>query len=41
MTDQLEARLEELDAERARMRESTVRFGDALAATHESTSCCA
>jgi diguanylate cyclase (GGDEF)-like protein len=35
MTDQLEARLEELDAERARMRESTVRFGDALAATHD------
>ena len=35
MADQLEARLEELDAERARMRESTVRFGDALAATHD------
>jgi diguanylate cyclase (GGDEF)-like protein len=35
MTDQLEARLKELDAERARMRESTVRFGDALAATHD------
>ena len=35
MTDQLEARQEELDAERARMRESTVRFGDALAATHD------
>jgi diguanylate cyclase (GGDEF)-like protein len=35
MADQLEARLEELDAERARMRDSTVRFGDALAATHD------
>jgi diguanylate cyclase (GGDEF)-like protein len=35
MADQLESRLEELDAERARMRESTVRFGDALAATHD------
>jgi diguanylate cyclase (GGDEF)-like protein len=35
MADQLEARLAELDAERARMREATVRFGDALAATHD------
>jgi HAMP domain-containing protein len=35
MADQLEARLEELDAERARMRDSTVRLGDALAATHD------
>ena len=35
MADQLEARLEELDAERARMRDATVRFGDALAATHD------
>ena len=35
MADQLEARLAELDAERARMRDSTVRFGDALAATHD------
>ena len=35
MADQLEARLEELDAERARMRDSTARLGDALAATHD------
>jgi diguanylate cyclase (GGDEF)-like protein len=35
MADQLEARLEELDAERARMRDSNVRLGDALAATHD------
>ena len=35
MADQLEARLEELGAERARLRDSTVRFGDALAATHD------
>src|SRR5215212_2267833 len=35
MADQLEARLEELDAERARLREATVRFGEALAATHD------
>ena len=35
MADQLEARLEELDAERARLRDATVRFGDALAATHD------
>ena len=35
MADQLEARLEELGAERARLRDATVRFGDALAATHD------
>jgi len=35
MADQLEARAEELDAERARMRDATVRFGEALAATHD------
>ena len=35
MADQLEARLAELDAERARQREATVRFGEALAATHD------
>jgi diguanylate cyclase (GGDEF)-like protein len=35
MTDQLESRLEELDLERARMRDATVRFGEALAATHD------
>ncbi len=35
MADQLEARVEELDAERARLREATVRFGEALAATHD------
>jgi diguanylate cyclase (GGDEF)-like protein len=35
MADQLEARLEELDAERGRLREATVRFGEALAATHD------
>jgi diguanylate cyclase (GGDEF)-like protein len=35
MADQLETRLEELDTERARMRDATVRFGDALAATHD------
>jgi two-component system, cell cycle response regulator len=35
MADQLEARLEELDAERARQRDATVRFGEALAATHD------
>ena len=35
MADQLEARLEELGAERARVRETTVRFGEALAATHD------
>ncbi|SRR6266540_1358465 len=35
MADQLEARVAELDAERARLRETTVRFGEALAATHD------
>jgi diguanylate cyclase (GGDEF)-like protein len=35
MADQLEARLQELDAERARVRDATVRFGEALAATHD------
>jgi diguanylate cyclase (GGDEF)-like protein len=35
MADQLEARLAELDTERARQREATVRFGEALAATHD------
>ncbi len=35
MADQLEARLAELDAERGRLRDSTVRFGEALAATHD------
>ena len=35
MADQLEARLAELDTERARMRDSNVRFGAALAATHD------
>jgi diguanylate cyclase (GGDEF)-like protein len=35
MADQLEAREEELGAERARLREATVRFGEALAATHD------
>src|SRR5215510_15137651 len=35
MADQLEARLEERDAARARMREATARFGEALAATHD------
>jgi diguanylate cyclase (GGDEF)-like protein len=35
MADQLEARLEELGAERARLRDATVRFGEALAATHD------
>jgi len=35
MADQLQARMDELEAERARLREATVRFGDALAATHD------
>jgi len=35
MADQLEARAEELGAERARVRDTTVRFGEALAATHD------
>ena len=35
MADQLEARAAELDAERARLRDATIRFGEALAATHD------
>ena len=35
MAGQLEARVSELDAERARFREAIDRFGDALAATHD------
>jgi diguanylate cyclase (GGDEF)-like protein len=35
MADQLEERMAELDAERARLRDATVRFGEALAATHD------
>ena len=35
MADQLQARMDELDAERGRLRDATVRFGDALAATHD------
>jgi diguanylate cyclase (GGDEF)-like protein len=35
MADQLESRLAELDLERGRMRDATVRFGEALAATHD------
>ena len=35
MADQLEARLVELDAERGRLRDTTARFGEALAATHD------
>jgi diguanylate cyclase (GGDEF)-like protein len=35
MADQLQERLEELDVERARLRETTVRFGEALAASHD------
>ena len=35
MANQLQARLEELDAERSRLREVTSRFGEALAATHD------
>jgi diguanylate cyclase (GGDEF)-like protein len=35
MADQLEARLVELDAERSRLRDTTARFGEALAATHD------
>ena len=36
MAEQLEARLVELETERARGRESLTRFGEALAATHDS-----
>jgi diguanylate cyclase (GGDEF)-like protein len=35
MADQLQARLRELDAERTRVRDATMRFGEALAATHD------
>ena len=35
MANQLESRLEELGAERSRLREVTSRFGEALAATHD------
>jgi diguanylate cyclase (GGDEF)-like protein len=35
MADQLEARLHELEEERRRARETTLRFGEALAATHD------
>ena len=35
MANQLEARLEELESERARLRDAITRFGEALAATHD------
>jgi diguanylate cyclase (GGDEF)-like protein len=35
MADQLQERLEELESERHRLREAVSRFGDALAATHD------
>ena len=35
MADQLEARISELDDERRRLRDVTVRFGEALGATHD------
>ena len=35
MAAQLEARVEELEAERRRLREATLRFGEALSATHD------
>jgi diguanylate cyclase (GGDEF)-like protein len=35
MADQLQARLGELEAERTRARDATMRFGEALAATHD------
>jgi diguanylate cyclase (GGDEF)-like protein len=35
MADQLEQRMNELDAERTRVRDATMRFGEALAATHD------
>jgi two-component system cell cycle response regulator len=34
MADQLQARLEELESERSRLRDALARFGEALAATH-------
>jgi diguanylate cyclase (GGDEF)-like protein len=37
MADQLESRLAELEAERARLREAFTRFGEALGATHDSS----
>jgi diguanylate cyclase (GGDEF)-like protein len=37
MAEQLEARLEELEAERARVHDALARFGEALAATHDAT----
>jgi diguanylate cyclase (GGDEF)-like protein len=36
MADQLRERISELDAERTRVRDATMRFGEALAATHDS-----
>jgi diguanylate cyclase (GGDEF)-like protein len=35
MAQQLESRVEELEAERRRLREATLRFGEALSATHD------
>ncbi|HEV7132607.1 MAG TPA: diguanylate cyclase [Gaiellaceae bacterium] len=35
MASQLQARLDELDSERARLRDAITRFGEALAATHD------
>jgi two-component system cell cycle response regulator len=35
MADQLSSRLQELDEERRRLRDATMRFGEALAATHD------
>ena len=35
MADQLQARLDELEAERGRLRDAITRFGEALAATHD------
>lgn len=35
MADQLQARMTELEEERRRLRETTLRFGEALAATHD------
>jgi diguanylate cyclase (GGDEF)-like protein len=35
MADQLRTRLQELDEERRRLRDATMRFGEALAATHD------
>jgi diguanylate cyclase (GGDEF)-like protein len=35
MADQLEARVHDLEEERRRLRETTLRFGEALAATHD------